>query len=221
MELSVCYGCGMRGHIQRHCHMSLQGAGRGTTQPASPAAATSLAPCPSREASPDVVTSILTVQSNDMYALIDLGSTLSYVTPFVVMEFGKEPEQLHELFLVSTPVGESILAVRVYKSCVVTVCGRDTRVDLIELGMVDFDKAVKFQWSDACEKSFQELKSRLTTALVLTLPEGIEGFVVYCDASRIGLGCALMQHDKVDKAQIQRKLWRNFRQLRELAEFGD
>ncbi|XP_070014085.1 uncharacterized protein [Nicotiana sylvestris] len=58
-------------------------------------------------------------------------------------------------------------------------------------------KAVKFQWSNACEKSFQELKSRLTTTPVLALPEGTKGFVVYCDASRIGLGCVLMQHGKV------------------------
>nr|XP_009784202.1 PREDICTED: uncharacterized protein LOC104232644 [Nicotiana sylvestris] len=58
-------------------------------------------------------------------------------------------------------------------------------------------KKVKFQWSDACEKSFEELKKRLTSALVLTLPEGTEGFVVYCDASGVGLGCVLMQHGKV------------------------
>ncbi|WMV59949.1 hypothetical protein MTR67_053334 [Solanum verrucosum] len=32
---------------------------------------------------------------------------------------------------------------------------------------------------------------------VLTLPEGTQGFVVYCDASRVGLGCVLMQNDKV------------------------
>ncbi|KAH0636581.1 hypothetical protein KY289_036496 [Solanum tuberosum] len=56
---------------------------------------------------------------------------------------------------------------------------------------------VKFQWSEACEKSFQELKKRLTTAPVLTLPEGTQVFVVYCDASRVGLGCVLMQNDKV------------------------
>ncbi|XP_070045112.1 uncharacterized protein [Nicotiana tomentosiformis] len=44
---------------------------------------------------------------------------------------------------------------------------------------IDFgiDKAVKFQWSDTCEKSFQELKLRLTKAPVLTLPEGTDGFV--------------------------------------------
>ena len=33
--------------------------------------------------------------------------------------------------------------------------------------------------------------------MVLTLPEGTKGFVVYCDASRVGLGCFLMQHGKV------------------------
>ncbi|XP_070041003.1 uncharacterized mitochondrial protein AtMg00860-like [Nicotiana tomentosiformis] len=39
-------------------------------------------------------------------------------------------------------------------------------------------KADKFQWYDACEISFQELKSRLTMALVLTLPEGTKGFML-------------------------------------------
>ena len=41
------------------------------------------------------------------------------------------------------------------------------------------------------------LKDRFTSALVLTLPEGTKDFVVYCDASRVGLGCVLMQHRKV------------------------
>ena len=57
-------------------------------------------------------------------------------------------------------------------------------------------KKAKYQWSEACEKSFQELKDRLTSAPILALPEGNEGFVVYCDASRVGLGCVLMQHGK-------------------------
>ena len=56
---------------------------------------------------------------------------------------------------------------------------------------------VKFQWSDDCEKSFVELKTRLTTTLVLTLPEGSDGYVIYCDAARVGLGCLLMQRDKI------------------------
>ncbi|KAH0720060.1 hypothetical protein KY284_005090 [Solanum tuberosum] len=58
-------------------------------------------------------------------------------------------------------------------------------------------KKAKFVWLEACEKNFQELKDRLTSASVLTLPEGTNGFVVYCDASRVGLGCVLMQNGKV------------------------
>jgi hypothetical protein len=41
------------------------------------------------------------------------------------------------------------------------------------------------------------LKKKLTTAPVLTLPSGSEGFVIYSDASGKGLGCVLMQHEKV------------------------
>ena len=37
----------------------------------------------------------------------------------------------------------------------------------------------------------------LTFALVLTLSEGTKGFVPYCDACQVGLGCMLMQHVKV------------------------
>ena len=55
-------------------------------------------------------------------------------------------------------------------------------------------KNAKFQWDDNCEKSFQELKTRLTSAPVLTLLSGNEGFVVYSDAFRQSV---LMQHGKV------------------------
>ena len=58
-------------------------------------------------------------------------------------------------------------------------------------------KNVKFDWSDECEKSFQELKKRLVSAPVLTVPSSGSGFVIYNDASRKGLGCVLMQHGKV------------------------
>ena len=56
---------------------------------------------------------------------------------------------------------------------------------------------VKFQQSDNYEKSFEEFKTRLTTAPVLTLADGSDGYVIYCDASRVVLGCVLMQRNKV------------------------
>ena len=58
-------------------------------------------------------------------------------------------------------------------------------------------KMVKFKWSDDCEKSLADLKNRLTTNPVLTLLEGSDGYVIYCDASGVVLGCVLMQRDKV------------------------
>ena len=58
-------------------------------------------------------------------------------------------------------------------------------------------KSAKFVWTEECEKSFQELKQGLVTALVLTIPSNLGGFIIYNDASRKGLGCMLMEHGKV------------------------
>ena len=58
-------------------------------------------------------------------------------------------------------------------------------------------KIVKFQLSDDCENNLAELKSILTTVPVLPLQEGSDGYVIYCDASRVGRGCVLMQRGKV------------------------
>jgi hypothetical protein len=59
------------------------------------------------------------------------------------------------------------------------------------------EKNAKFIWSDKCQANFEELKRRLTTAPVLTLPDLSKSFSIYCDASRLGLGCVLMQEGKV------------------------
>lgn len=45
-------------------------------------------------------------------------------------------------------------------------------------------------------KAFMELKDYLTSALVLTLPDESEGFVVFTDASKVGSGVILMQQGK-------------------------
>ncbi|KAK1621210.1 hypothetical protein QYE76_026727 [Lolium multiflorum] len=50
-------------------------------------------------------------------------------------------------------------------------------------------KDKKFEWTDKCEESFQQLKLRLTTAPILIMPDITKPFDVYCDASKIGLGC--------------------------------
>src|SRR4051812_32720743 len=54
-------------------------------------------------------------------------------------------------------------------------------------------KDKKFLWTPKCEESFQELKRRLTSAPILAPPDTKMDFDIYCDASRQGLGCILMQ----------------------------
>ena len=53
-------------------------------------------------------------------------------------------------------------------------------------------KEVKFEWNDQCEKAFQELKIRLTSAPILIVPKRGQMYIVYYDASKDGLGCVLM-----------------------------
>ena len=52
-------------------------------------------------------------------------------------------------------------------------------------------------WTSECEEAFNELKKRLTTAPVLAIPTSGGGLVIYSDASHQGLGCVLMQHERV------------------------
>ncbi|GJV71120.1 putative reverse transcriptase domain-containing protein [Tanacetum coccineum] len=54
-----------------------------------------------------------------------------------------------------------------------------------------------FVWDDDEEEAFQTLKLKLYIAPLLSLPEGSEDFVVYCDASLKGFGAVLMQRKKV------------------------
>jgi hypothetical protein len=58
-------------------------------------------------------------------------------------------------------------------------------------------KDKKFEWTNACERSFCELKRRLTTASILVLPDIHKDFTIYCDVSRQGLGCVLIQEERV------------------------
>nr|GFD48926.1 hypothetical protein [Tanacetum cinerariifolium] len=86
-------------------------------------------------------------------------------------------------------------------------------------------KGEKFVWTDEREESFEELKWRLMSAPILTLPSGFGGFQIYSDASKKGLGCVLMQHGKVIAyASIQLKSYErelNMRQRRWLELLKD
>jgi hypothetical protein len=58
-------------------------------------------------------------------------------------------------------------------------------------------KEAKFVWGQKCEDAFHALRQHLTTAPVLAQPDSSKPFDVYCYASGTGLGCVLMQDNRV------------------------
>jgi hypothetical protein len=58
-------------------------------------------------------------------------------------------------------------------------------------------KGIKFSWNEKCDEAFHTLRAHLTTAPVLAQLDPSRSFDVYCDASRTGLGCVLMQDNRM------------------------
>ncbi|GJU60817.1 putative reverse transcriptase domain-containing protein [Tanacetum coccineum] len=80
---------------------------------------------------------------------------------------------------------------------VTTVVSSQISLRLLNLLPRLTQKNQKYIWGVEQEEAFQTLKNNLCDAPILSLPDGVEDFVVYCDASNQGLGCVLMQRNKV------------------------
>jgi hypothetical protein len=51
----------------------------------------------------------------------------------------------------------------------------------------------RFDWSQDCEEAFVNLKKSLTNDTVLKMIDPKQPFIVYTDASKIGMGCVICQ----------------------------
>ena len=78
--------------------------------------------------------------------LFDPGSTFFYVSTYFAAKFDMICDSMTVPIRVSTPVGKPLVVDRVYRSCLVSLAGYDTWVDLIILGMVDFDVILGMDW---------------------------------------------------------------------------
>ena len=85
--------------------------------------------------------------------MLDPGDTLSFVGPLVAVKFDVIPDVLVEPFFVSMPVGDSVIAKRVYRSCPILFYNKVTLVDLVEIEMLEFDVILGMDWLHSCVAS--------------------------------------------------------------------
>ncbi|XP_075095117.1 uncharacterized protein LOC142173429 [Nicotiana tabacum] len=97
-------------------------------------------------ASDAVITSIALVCHRDASVLFDLGSTYSYMSSYFASYLDMPCDLIVTPIYVSIPVWDSIMVDRVYQSCVVTICGSETRADFLLLNMVYFDVILDMHW---------------------------------------------------------------------------
>ena len=93
---------------------------------------------------------MLKIFSIDVYMLLDSGATLSFVTPLVEKKFDIWLDILHEHFIVSTLVGESVVEKRVHRNCPIILPNRVSYVELVEHDMLDFDIILGMDWLHVC-----------------------------------------------------------------------
>ena len=82
--------------------------------------------------------------------MFDSGATHSFISPFFATTIGRDPSPLSEFLIVPTPMGHSLLANSVYKSCEILLEGKSFKAYLIELDMVDFDVILGMDWLADC-----------------------------------------------------------------------
>ena len=100
-----------------------------------------------------MVTNMLKLFSFDVYDMLDLGTTFSFVTLLVAMRFLILSDIVDKPFSVSTPVVYSVVMNNVYRGCPIFLPNRVTLVDLIELHILDFDVILGMDLLDACYSS--------------------------------------------------------------------
>ncbi|KAJ1438629.1 Zinc finger, CCHC-type [Sesbania bispinosa] len=149
----VCYQCVQTGHIRRDCLVAM-------TQPSSSHASTPTTLASSQALSAPVrqlggssgrgsggaQQSGRRSGGRDAHLLVDPGATHSFVSFSFVAQLGKSPSSLGETLAMTTPVGEILLVDCVYRSCVISIGGKELFANLIALDMVDFDVILGMDW---------------------------------------------------------------------------
>ena len=95
---------------------------------------------------PEVIASIFSLYDIEMYALIDPGSTHSYVCIEHVFDKIPAVEQLEYDMHVTNPLGHSVSVNSVYRNCPIVIQAREFLADLITLPFREFDLILGMDW---------------------------------------------------------------------------
>ncbi|VFQ85028.1 unnamed protein product [Cuscuta campestris] len=169
----LCLGCGQPGHFRRHCPTnpssepvlprapdqpaashparSQQSTAANNQQRARPqqsgrAPARTYAMHGRTDPSPDVILGTFILFDSVMHALIDPGSTLSYICVDMPANSAIVRSDLEIPTIVSNPLGHSMRLHHVYHRCPLSVQGKQFPADLIELPHKEFDIILGMDW---------------------------------------------------------------------------
>ena len=95
---------------------------------------------------PEVIAGIFSLYDIEMYALIDPGSTHSYVCIDHVFDKIPAVEQLAYDMHVTNPLGHSISVNSVYRNCPIVIQAREFLADLIPLPFREFHLILLMDW---------------------------------------------------------------------------
>ncbi|XP_070032533.1 uncharacterized protein [Nicotiana tomentosiformis] len=122
---------------------------------------------PDAVASNTVIKGIISICGRDISVLFDPGSTYLYVSSLFVHFLDVPREFLGTPIYVSTHMGDSLVVDWIYRSCMVTFCGYDTRADLLLLDMTDFEVILGMDWLS----SYHAILDFHAKTVTLAMPE--------------------------------------------------
>ncbi|KAK8976607.1 hypothetical protein V6N11_057207 [Hibiscus sabdariffa] len=114
---------------------------------------------------PDVIAGTFTIYSVPYFALLDNGSTHSYISSTASRDLQTPVEPTDKALTVMSPVGQSVTVDRVYRRCPLMVQEETFPADLMELPLEEFDLILGMDWlsehrvSLDCESKIASLKT--------------------------------------------------------------
>ena len=107
---------------------------------------------------PNIIAGMFSLYDIEMYALIDPGSTHSYVCMEHVFDKIPTMDKLAYDMHVTSPLGHNVNVNNVYRNCPIVIQAREFLVDLITLPLREFDLILNARW-ESCGLCVQTIEA--------------------------------------------------------------